>query len=62
MELSEAMTFINTRVGNLTAKAEQLSEQASQINARIKMVLGALHELQFRPNSPVEENPHKVVW
>ena len=62
MKLDEAMTFINKKVDSLTKDAEQLSEQASEINARIKMVLGALHELQFRPNSASEQSPHRTIW
>ena len=62
MKLDEAMAFINKKVASLTKDAEQLSEQASEINARIKMVLGALHELQFRPNSASEQSPHRTIW
>lgn len=61
MQLDEAMAFIDKTVAHLTKDAEQLSEQASQINARIKMVLGALHELQFRPNSAPEQG-QRTVW
>ena len=63
MQLDEAVTFIDKKVAVLTKEAEQLSEQASQINARIKMVLGALHELQFRPDSGSEQvPPPRSVW
>lgn len=63
MQLDEAVTFIDKKVASLTKDAEQLSEQASQINARIKMVLGALHELQFRPDSASgQAPPHRTVW
>ena len=65
MQLDEAMAFIDKKVASLTREAKQYSEQASQINARIKMVLGALHELQFRQDSPdehKEQPPHKTVW
>jgi prefoldin alpha subunit len=63
MQLDEAVTFIDKKTAILTKDTEQLSEQASQINARIKMVLGALHELQFRPNSaPEQAPPPRTVW
>ena len=63
MQLDEAMTFIDKKVAILTKDAERLSEQASQINARIKMVLGALHELQFTTTSSSEQSaPHRSVW
>ena len=63
MQLDEAVVFIDKKVAVLTKEAEQLSEQASQINARIKMVLGALHELQFRPDSaPEQAPPPRTVW
>lgn len=51
MELREAVDYVDKRVERLTAEADKLSEQASQINARIKMVLGALDELQFKPSA-----------
>ena len=57
MELSEAAAYADKRVESLRAEVEKLSEQASQINARIKMVLGALDELQFGRGSQSEEEP-----
>ena len=63
MQLDEAVTFTDKKIAILTEEAEQLSEQASQINARIKMVLGALHELQFGPDSgPEQAPPPRAVW
>ena len=55
MELNEAVGHVDRRVESLTADVEKLSEQASQINARIKIVLGALDELQFRPHRQHEK-------
>lgn len=47
MELREAVDYVDKRVERLTVEVDKLSEQASQINGRIKMVLRALDELQF---------------
>lgn len=64
MPLDEATAFVDKKVASLTKDAEQLSEQASEINARVKLVLGALHELQFRPGSLFEPppTPWRTVW
>ena len=51
MKLGEAMEYVDKKVVDLSAEADKLSEQASQINARIKIVLGALDELQFSSSS-----------
>lgn len=51
MELREAVEYVDKRVERLTVEADKLSEEASQINARIKVVLGALDELQFKPSA-----------
>lgn len=56
----EALDFIAKKVEQLTGKGQQLTEQASLINARIKLVLDALRELQFS-NQPTEEPP-RAVW
>lgn len=47
MQLMEAMEYVDKKVASLSSEVDRLTEQASQINARIKMVLGALDELQF---------------
>ena len=47
MTLEEASIFIEQKVSDLTQKAEKLSEQAAQINGRIKLVMETLRELQF---------------
>ena len=47
MDLSEALNFIDKRVKYLNAKIEQLSQQAADIRARMKLVLQGLRELQF---------------
>lgn len=51
MKLDEALNYIEKKTVRLTETADNLSDQASQINARIKMVLGALDELQFHQRS-----------
>ncbi len=56
----EALDFIEKKVEHLTSKSQQLTEQASQINARIKVVLEALRDLQF--SSGPQEEPPRVVW
>ncbi len=60
MELGEASVYVDKRVTELTEKASELTQQASLINARIKMVLQALNELQF--SSDTIEQPHRHVW
>lgn len=47
MEPEEAAGFIEKKVAHLTDKIDKLSEQAAQINGRIKVVLEMLRELQF---------------
>lgn len=61
MTLEEASTFIEKKITDLTAKADTLSEQAAQINGRIKVVMETLRELQF---SSHEQPPRlrRDVW
>lgn len=47
MTLSEAVSFIDSKVLRLTERSNQLSEQAALINGRIKLVMETLRELQF---------------
>ena len=60
MELGEASRYVEKRIGELNERAQELSQQSSQINARIKIVLQALTELQLSTDSP--ETPHRHVW
>ena len=61
MELDEASVFIEKKVTHLLGKAEHLSEQAAQINGRIKVVMETLRELQFTSMSEPESNS-RTVW
>jgi prefoldin alpha subunit len=47
MTLKEALAFVEKKVSNLTDEMDRLSEQAAQINGRIKVVMETLRELQF---------------
>ncbi len=60
MQLAEASVFADKTLTELTEKSVELTQQSSEINARIQMVLGALNELQFSSESV--EYPHKHVW
>lgn len=58
--LSEALEFIDKKVAHLSGRAEELTEQESQIKARIRVVVEALGEMQFA-NLP-QPQPHRPVW
>ena len=58
--LPEAMNFIQRKVDHLNEKGSRLAEEASHINARIKLVLEGLRELQFSAE-PHKESP-RAVW
>lgn len=60
MELPEATVFVEKRIIELTERSSELTQQSSEINARIRMVLGALNELQF--SSETEQHVHRHVW
>lgn len=45
--LPEALDFIDKKVNQLTDKGKELSRQASEIDARIHLVMEGLRELQF---------------
>lgn len=49
MPLEEASAFIEEKLTDLGCQADRLSEQAAQINGRIKVVMETLRELQFSP-------------
>lgn len=61
MTLEEASVFIEEKISGLLRKAELLSVQASQINARIKVVMETLRELQF-PFEEENRTPTRDVW
>lgn len=58
--VQEALGFIDKKVAMLTEKSQQLTEQATQIKARIKLVLEGLEELQFAGEPPGP--PPRDVW
>ena len=47
MTLEEASDFVEKKIADLTNQADKLSEQAAQVNGRIKVVMETLRELQF---------------
>ena len=57
---SEAVSYIERKVESLTKRTEELSAKASQVRARIRVVVEGLRELQFAdlPSSP----PHRPIW
>ncbi len=61
MTLEEASVFIEEKISELLRKAEIMSIQASQINARIKVVMETLRELQF-PFEEKSRTPTRDVW
>ena len=61
MKLEEAVNFIEEKITQLDTKAGRLSEKASQINGRIKMVMEALGELQF-PSISEKSDSVREVW
>lgn len=60
MALEEALVFVDERTTELSARGKELTEQASQINARIKIVLEGLRELQF--GTQTQEAEQRTVW
>ena len=62
MTLDEALVFIDKKTSKLSKKVEILSEQASEISARIKVVLEGLNELQFSEQAQFKEHSPRVVW
>lgn len=58
--IDEALGFIDKKVALLTGKTNELTEQATQIRARIKLVLEGLEELQFKGEPPGP--PRRDVW
>lgn len=61
MKLEEASVFVADKVSKLSSKAENLSEQAAQINGRIKMVMRTLRQLQFPVEGDVNP-PKREIW
>ncbi len=63
MELQEASVFVDKKINILTKRSEELTQQSCEINARIKMVLEALNELQFSScTGAAVEHSHRHVW
>lgn len=60
LTLGEARTFIDGKMEQLNARDRLLSKQATEINARIKIVLEGLRELQF--TSPTPQETPRTVW
>lgn len=62
VELShdEALKFIDKKVAHLNKKANELTEQACQVKARIRIVVEALQEIQFTKLPTTK--PHRAVW
>lgn len=60
MTLEEASAFIEKKISHLTEKAEKLSEDASQINGRIKVIMETLRELQFSSEEP--QKSRREIW
>lgn len=58
--LSEALGFIDKKVTQLTEKGKELSWQASEIDARIHLVMEGLRELQFSSVSQRESS--RIIW
>ena len=46
LTLDETVTFCTQREAHYTAQAEEFTERAAKLKARIKLVLGAIDELQ----------------
>lgn len=57
---SEALEYIEKKVSELKKKAEELTSKACEVKAKIRIVVEALHQLQFSdlPSTP----PHRHVW
>ena len=58
--IQEALSFIDKKTLLLTDDSQKLTEQATQIRARIKVVLEGLEELQFK-GEPPSPSP-RDVW
>ena len=57
---TEALQFIERKVAHLNKKSSELTEQACQVKARIRIVVQALHELQF--TTIPDTRSHRHVW
>lgn len=58
--IQEALVFIDKKIALLTETSQKLTEQATQIRARIKVVLEGLEELQFKSEPPAPTP--RAVW
>lgn len=59
--LDEALAFIDRKTAYLMEQAQRLTAEASEISARVKLVMEALKELQFG-NQPPPQQPPRAVW
>jgi len=59
--LTEALRFIDQKTTQLMEQAQRLTDEASEISARVKLVMEALRELQLGSN-PLPQQPPEVLW
>jgi len=59
--LTEALRFIDQKTTQLMEQAQRLTDEASKISARVKLVMEALRELQLGSN-PLPQQPPEVLW
>lgn len=59
--LNEALGFIDQKTTQLMEQAQRLTDEASKISARVKLVMEALRELQLGSN-PLPQQPPEVLW
>lgn len=59
--LNEALGFIDQKTTQLMEQAQRLTDEASEISARVKLVMEALRELQLGSN-PLPQQPPEVLW
>ena len=61
--LDEALCFIDRKTTQLTELGHRLTGEASEISARVKLVMEALRELQLGSTPPPWQPPEAVhVW
>lgn len=57
LSLDEALSFIDKRVALLNSRVQELTQDVSEISARVRIVVEGLRELQFGQLKP-EEPPY----
>ena len=60
LSLDEALSFIDKRVALLNSRVQELTQDVSEISARVRIVVEGLRELQFGQLKP-EEPPYLDV-